>query len=142
MNSAGFAAAIAAAQMQQQPEDDVIRCYFCGRGRCDVPYLIVQGLSAICSECLGEALQALRESIYRELAPNGPRVAARGRAASVGDGAPGGTASAAGVPLTQVRVPQSGFTGDMCNECGNFRMVRTGTCLTCLDCGSTSGGCS
>ncbi|HEY1299242.1 MAG TPA: hypothetical protein VGF07_02020 [Stellaceae bacterium] len=33
-----------------------------------------------------------------------------------------------------------GFTGDACDVCGNFRLVRTGTCATCLDCGST-GGC-
>ena len=36
--------------------------------------------------------------------------------------------------------PGSGFTGDACDMCGNFRLVRTGTCTTCLDCGST-GGC-
>lgn len=33
-----------------------------------------------------------------------------------------------------------GYTGDACECCGGFRMVRSGACAVCLDCG-TSGGC-
>ena len=32
-----------------------------------------------------------------------------------------------------------GYEGDNCGECGNFTMVRNGTCLKCDTCGSTSG---
>ncbi|MCQ0989077.1 vitamin B12-dependent ribonucleotide reductase [Jiella marina] len=32
-----------------------------------------------------------------------------------------------------------GYTGESCSECGNFTMVRNGTCLKCDTCGSTSG---
>ncbi|WP_152045795.1 vitamin B12-dependent ribonucleotide reductase [Aureimonas psammosilenae] len=32
-----------------------------------------------------------------------------------------------------------GYTGDSCSECGNYSMVRNGTCLKCDTCGSTSG---
>ncbi|WP_188907382.1 vitamin B12-dependent ribonucleotide reductase [Aureimonas endophytica] len=32
-----------------------------------------------------------------------------------------------------------GYTGDNCSECGNYTMVRNGTCLKCDTCGSTSG---
>ncbi|MBI4403053.1 MAG: hypothetical protein HY537_02760 [Deltaproteobacteria bacterium] len=32
-----------------------------------------------------------------------------------------------------------GYEGDPCSECGQFTMVRSGTCLRCLSCGSTSG---
>lgn len=32
-----------------------------------------------------------------------------------------------------------GFLGDGCNECGNFTMVRNGTCLKCNTCGATTG---
>ncbi len=32
-----------------------------------------------------------------------------------------------------------GYQGDACGECGNFTMVRNGTCLKCNTCGSTSG---
>jgi ribonucleoside-diphosphate reductase alpha chain len=32
-----------------------------------------------------------------------------------------------------------GYEGDNCSECGNYTMVRNGTCLKCDTCGSTSG---
>ena len=32
-----------------------------------------------------------------------------------------------------------GYEGESCSECGNFTMVRNGTCLMCDTCGSTSG---
>jgi len=32
-----------------------------------------------------------------------------------------------------------GYEGDPCGECGNFTLVRNGTCMKCDTCGSTSG---
>lgn len=32
-----------------------------------------------------------------------------------------------------------GFTGDVCPDCGNYTMVRNGSCLKCQTCGSTTG---
>ncbi len=32
-----------------------------------------------------------------------------------------------------------GYEGDSCGECGNFTLVRNGTCLKCDTCGATSG---
>jgi ribonucleoside-diphosphate reductase alpha chain len=32
-----------------------------------------------------------------------------------------------------------GYEGDSCHECGNFTLVRNGTCLKCDTCGSTTG---
>lgn len=32
-----------------------------------------------------------------------------------------------------------GYTGDVCPECGQFTMVRNGTCLKCERCGATTG---
>lgn len=32
-----------------------------------------------------------------------------------------------------------GYEGEMCAECGNFTLVRNGTCLKCDTCGSTTG---
>jgi ribonucleoside-diphosphate reductase alpha chain len=32
-----------------------------------------------------------------------------------------------------------GYEGDSCSECGNFTLVRNGTCLKCVTCGSTTG---
>ncbi|MDP4173643.1 MAG: vitamin B12-dependent ribonucleotide reductase [Bacteroidota bacterium] len=34
---------------------------------------------------------------------------------------------------------EKGYTGDVCVECGSITMVRNGTCLKCMTCGSTSG---
>jgi hypothetical protein len=32
-----------------------------------------------------------------------------------------------------------GYTGDSCDHCGAMKMKRTGTCLTCEACGTTTG---
>ncbi len=32
-----------------------------------------------------------------------------------------------------------GYEGDACGACGNFTLVRNGTCMKCNTCGSTSG---
>ena len=37
---------------------------------------------------------------------------------------------------------KKGYSGEACNSCGNFTMIRSGTCLRCETCGDTSGGCS
>jgi ribonucleoside-diphosphate reductase alpha chain len=34
---------------------------------------------------------------------------------------------------------QKGYQGDACESCGNFTLVRNGTCLKCDTCGGTSG---
>ncbi len=39
--------------------------------------------------------------------------------------------------VRQARI--KGYEGDPCTECGQFTMVRNGTCLKCLSCGATSG---
>jgi ribonucleoside-diphosphate reductase alpha chain len=42
--------------------------------------------------------------------------------------------------LEQIREARmKGYEGDSCGECGNFTLVRNGTCLKCDTCGSTSG---
>ena len=42
--------------------------------------------------------------------------------------------------LDQVRIARmKGYEGDPCGECGNFTLVRNGTCLKCMTCGGTSG---
>ncbi|MEO3430766.1 vitamin B12-dependent ribonucleotide reductase [Pelagibius sp. CAU 1746] len=61
-----------------------------------------------------------------------------------------GTAEAVAVETTVVRevdtrlervreARMKGYEGDSCAECGNFTLVRNGTCLKCATCGSTSG---
>lgn len=42
--------------------------------------------------------------------------------------------------LHRIQIAKSrGFVGDACEECGNFTMVRNGTCMKCVTCGATSG---
>jgi len=42
--------------------------------------------------------------------------------------------------LEQIRAARiKGYEGDSCAECGNFTLIRNGTCLKCDTCGATSG---
>jgi ribonucleoside-diphosphate reductase alpha chain len=42
--------------------------------------------------------------------------------------------------LEQIRQARiKGYEGDACRACGNFTLVRNGTCLKCDTCGETSG---
>ncbi len=46
------------------------------------------------------------------------------------------------VDVTVRRVREArvkGYEGDACGECGNFTLVRNGTCMKCMTCGGTSG---
>jgi len=38
-----------------------------------------------------------------------------------------------------IEARMQGYEGDACGDCGNFTLVRNGTCLKCVTCGSTSG---
>ncbi|MEO0990253.1 MAG: vitamin B12-dependent ribonucleotide reductase, partial [Pseudomonadota bacterium] len=37
------------------------------------------------------------------------------------------------------RAKMQGYEGDPCGECGNYTLVRNGTCMKCNTCGATSG---
>ena len=44
------------------------------------------------------------------------------------------------IQLDQIaKAKLQGYEGDPCDECGNFTLVRNGTCMKCNTCGSTSG---
>ena len=51
------------------------------------------------------------------------------------------TALATGTVKMDVRVKakMQGYEGDPCGDCGNYALVRNGTCMKCNTCGSTSG---
>jgi ribonucleoside-diphosphate reductase alpha chain len=54
--------------------------------------------------------------------------------------APIATAAVVGVATERALTAKlKGFEGDACPECGNFTMVRNGTCLKCTTCGGTTG---
>jgi ribonucleoside-diphosphate reductase alpha chain len=53
-----------------------------------------------------------------------------------------GTAREQAVPSKAERRAEAkakGYEGEMCGECGNFTLVRNGTCMKCDTCGSTTG---
>ncbi|MBA5776936.1 vitamin B12-dependent ribonucleotide reductase [Stappia sp. F7233] len=54
---------------------------------------------------------------------------------------PVGTSEAPAPSIAQkvAQARMKGYEGESCPECGNFTMVRNGTCLKCDTCGSTSG---
>ncbi len=39
----------------------------------------------------------------------------------------------------RTKAKMQGYEGDPCGECGNYTLVRNGTCMKCNTCGSTSG---
>jgi ribonucleoside-diphosphate reductase alpha chain len=49
------------------------------------------------------------------------------------------SAAKSGYESDYEKAKQLGYTGDACVECGSMTMVRNGTCLKCITCGSTSG---
>lgn len=49
------------------------------------------------------------------------------------------SASVSDATPLNVLARQQGYEGDPCSECGNFTLVRNGTCMKCNTCGSTSG---
>lgn len=50
-----------------------------------------------------------------------------------------GSRSASSTQEKARRARIQGYAGDACQECGNFTLVRNGTCMKCDTCGSTSG---
>ncbi|MBI1779715.1 MAG: vitamin B12-dependent ribonucleotide reductase [Proteobacteria bacterium] len=83
--------------------------------------------------------------------------AASGNGHAHAHGANGLAAAVNGAGVTSVQVSQAvmaavdgklsrirearmkGYEGDSCGECGNFTLVRNGTCMKCDSCGGTSG---
>ena len=39
----------------------------------------------------------------------------------------------------RAKARMQGYEGDPCTECGNYTLVRNGTCMKCNTCGGTSG---
>jgi ribonucleoside-diphosphate reductase alpha chain len=82
------------------------------------------------------------EAIAAGPAPNGltdgPAVATAHIANAAVVGVALGEASSLTMGLA-LEAKLKGFEGDACPECGNFTMVRNGTCLKCTTCGGTTG---
>ncbi len=59
---------------------------------------------------------------------------------SVPTGVVMGAATISAMPIDErTKAKLQGFEGEACNECGNYTLVRNGTCMKCNTCGGTSG---
>ena len=88
------------------------------------------------AEPAGYAANAPRPEARREAGRETKHHAAQTAAGAVS------TQDAGDRSVREERIAQArmkGYEGESCGECGNFTMVRNGTCLKCDTCGSTSG---
>ncbi|MDP5348932.1 MAG: vitamin B12-dependent ribonucleotide reductase, partial [Paracoccaceae bacterium] len=49
------------------------------------------------------------------------------------------TSTSAPAMAAVTRAKMQGYEGEACGECGNYTLVRNGTCMKCNTCGATSG---
>jgi len=69
-----------------------------------------------------------------------PVMAAGGVSGGPGEtvaGTAGGSSDSRSAAINKAKM--QGYEGDACGECGNFTLVRNGTCMKCNTCGATSG---
>ncbi|MDW4497552.1 vitamin B12-dependent ribonucleotide reductase [Sulfitobacter sp. D35] len=87
----------------------------------------------------------LRNRLPQELVvlQGGQGVTASMDAAAVADGGVAVMASNTTVTATaldaRTKAKMQGYEGEACGECGNYTLVRNGTCMKCNTCGGTSG---
>lgn len=93
-------------------------------------------VTSLASRGAGDALEgavALKQEVSHDLSPTEKLEALQWSKAG---------SAAQGVPSKAERRAEAkakGYEGEMCGECGNFTLVRNGTCMKCDTCGSTTG---
>jgi len=103
------------------------------RGSGNVTAIASHGPSARASDA-HEGAVALKQEAQHDLSPT-ERLEALQWSKS-------GSAAVAVAPSKAERRAEAkakGYEGEMCGECGNFTLVRNGTCMKCDTCGSTTG---
>jgi ribonucleoside-diphosphate reductase alpha chain len=109
-----------------EPQTDV-------RGSGNVTSLSSHGATARTSDAI-EGAVALKQESQHDLSPTEKLEALQWSKA--------GAAQAQAAPSKAERRAEAkakGYEGEMCGECGNFTLVRNGTCMKCDTCGSTTG---
>ncbi|HXC57480.1 MAG TPA: vitamin B12-dependent ribonucleotide reductase [Rhizomicrobium sp.] len=101
----------------------------------------VEAFLSVEDASVGEALSQIRAGVLDAANPVGDLVDALGtrlreRAESAAEKA-GKARELAAKRAAEARM--KGYEGDACGGCGNFTLVRNGTCMKCNTCGSTSG---
>lgn len=93
-------------------------------------------VTSLASRGAGDALEgavALKQEVSHDLSPTEKLEALQWSKAG---------SAAQAVPSKAERRAEAkakGYEGEMCSECGNFTLVRNGTCMKCDTCGSTTG---
>jgi ribonucleoside-diphosphate reductase alpha chain len=102
-------------------------------GGSKVTSLASHGAQARVSSDTIEGAVALKQEVSHDLSPTEKLEAMQWSKA--------GTAQGAVVTKAERRAEAKakGYEGEMCSECGNFTLVRNGTCMKCDTCGSTTG---
>jgi ribonucleoside-diphosphate reductase alpha chain len=103
------------------------------RGSANVTAIAGHGPSARLADTL-EGAVALKQETAHDLSPTERLEAVQWSKA--------GSAAVAVAPSKAERRAEAkakGYEGEMCSECGNFTLVRNGTCMKCDTCGSTTG---
>lgn len=120
-NAPHQAGPIASALLGNPLPEPVARCALCGRTG---PIQYVTGVGFACEACRPTARER-RDALPEALPGNAPPVL-------VPHSSP---------KLTAADSKLLGYTGDACGGCGNFTLVRIGTCVQCRSC-QWHSGCS
>ena len=102
-------------------------------GGSKVTALAAHGTSARAGDAI-EGAVALKQEASHDLSPTEKLEALQWSKA--------GSAATVAAPTKAERRAEAkakGYEGEMCSECGNFTLVRNGTCMKCDTCGSTTG---
>ena len=118
-------------------------------------FYVVRGGGAVSAEASATASSAMRDAQAAAEAMSAEALSAEARGPEVmsttvdtvevarmvsGAASGGGRSASFSAGMTAVAQARlKGYEGEPCGECGNFTMVRNGTCLKCDTCGSTSG---
>jgi len=96
-----------------------------------VTSLSSHGTTARASDTI-EGAVALKQEVNHDLSPTEKLEALQWNKA-------GTHAAAPSKAERRAEAKAKGYEGEMCGECGNFTLVRNGTCMKCDTCGSTTG---
>ena len=130
-------------------------------GRFDLAQVKPEGVDDLGLSKTTDSNPLLPRSNHLDLSALGAGAQAVGAAALLGGGAPPSRPAASPTkPVAEVAAVTSGglmtvssgpsanasdvarmkgYSGDACSECGHMTLVRNGTCLKCITCGSTTG---
>jgi len=89
-------------------------------------------------EARAEGTAALKAEIEQKLSP-AEQLEQHQLAVARGEVADARASARAMAAEKRAEARAKGYDGEACGECGNFTLVRNGTCLKCDTCGSTTG---